>query len=492
MDGLLTYLLKSSFILLLFYGVYLFFLRKETFFTTNRWFLIIGILCAAFLPFIEFSKTVLVYTTEYDNIFVQPAETIILADKAIHWTSIAGYIYFAITGILIFRIFLQWFSFKKLVGRGKRTQIKGIRYVKISEKISPFSFYNAIVYNPEIHTSEEISVILKHEEVHITQKHFIDILLSQFLLAAQWFNPIAWLYKKCVTENLEYIADSHTVSNLPETIDYQSILVKNIASDTHFTTAINFYSSLIKKRIVMLNTPTSTKMKKWKLFTVLPFLIFFLMGFQVKEKIVHKDNTQSISKNIKIEVIINKNSSDAELKKSIAYLESKNIKLHISNVNRNTQGEIIAISLDFEDDEGNKGSYKTANKEPIKAIKFFKSQNGVGFMPIEINETEYFRALRSETIHNGDTLKVIDGKATYKTKAASINIDLDWMGITNFNAEPLYIVDGKEYRKDEFKLPNPNSIEKIEILKEESGRKAYGEKGKNGVVIIHLKESTKE
>ncbi len=56
------------------------------------------------------------------------------------------------------------------------------------------------------------------------------------------------------------------------------------------------------------------------------------------------------------------------------------------------------------------------------------------------------------------------------------------------NDQPLYIVDGKETRNvtDVNKI-NPNDIKSISVLKGESAIEQYGEKGKNGVVIITLK-----
>ena len=60
MEAFIIYLLKSSGILLLFYGCYYVFLRRETHFKPNRWFLVSGLLAAIFLPLVHFTKTVYV------------------------------------------------------------------------------------------------------------------------------------------------------------------------------------------------------------------------------------------------------------------------------------------------------------------------------------------------------------------------------------------------------------------------------------------------
>ncbi len=48
----MEYLLKSSAIIILFYLCYKLFLQRETFFTSNRWFLITGLFTAIAIPFI--------------------------------------------------------------------------------------------------------------------------------------------------------------------------------------------------------------------------------------------------------------------------------------------------------------------------------------------------------------------------------------------------------------------------------------------------------
>jgi TonB-dependent SusC/RagA subfamily outer membrane receptor len=55
------------------------------------------------------------------------------------------------------------------------------------------------------------------------------------------------------------------------------------------------------------------------------------------------------------------------------------------------------------------------------------------------------------------------------------------------NSTPLYIVDGKEDQNlDDIQ---PEDIESISILKDGSASLQYGEKGRNGVVIITLKKN---
>ena len=61
----------------------------------------------------------------------------------------------------------------------------------------------------------------------------------------------------------------------------------------------------------------------------------------------------------------------------------------------------------------------------------------------------------------------------------------------NSENPPLYLVDGKELTTEEFKKISPKDIQSINILKDGAATDKYGEKGKNGVVIITTKEGAK-
>ncbi len=59
-----------------------------------------------------------------------------------------------------------------------------------------------------------------------------------------------------------------------------------------------------------------------------------------------------------------------------------------------------------------------------------------------------------------------------------------------FNEHPLYVVDGKETKNIE--AINPENISNVDVLKAETAAKVYGEKGKNGVVVITTKKTTQK
>jgi TonB-dependent SusC/RagA subfamily outer membrane receptor len=59
---------------------------------------------------------------------------------------------------------------------------------------------------------------------------------------------------------------------------------------------------------------------------------------------------------------------------------------------------------------------------------------------------------------------------------------------TELPKDVLYIMDGKEISEKDMKELSPNMIQSINILKGESAKALYGEKGKNGVIEIKTKK----
>ena len=254
---LLIYIGKAATILSIFYLVYIAVLRKDTLFSANRHYLLSGIIAAIAFPFIEITKTIQVEIPTSNelvyNEFMPIEQMPIQEAVTINWWQIAFFIYALGAGFMLLRFLKQLFSLALLLHKYPSQKKDGYRYIITSENTPPFSFFRNIVYNPELHTQEELEMILKHEEVHASQ----------------------------------YIADSATVQQIESVKQYQLALVK--ASSTSPIPALtnNFYQSFIKKRIVMLNKRTSKKINAWKLMLVLPLLAVFLWSFNINEVVTY-------------------------------------------------------------------------------------------------------------------------------------------------------------------------------------------------------------
>ncbi len=133
-----------------------------------------------------------------------------------------------------------------------------------------------------------------------------------------------YLYKKAVTQNLEYIADSEAIAQIDDKKSYQMALLKVVSHQNCLPITNHFYQSLIKKRIVMLNKNQSNKRNSWKYAVIIPALVAFVILFQVKVIAQEKEVEITKKKQAYAELTsfsIDKNSTDEEMKKDAENLK---------------------------------------------------------------------------------------------------------------------------------------------------------------------------
>jgi beta-lactamase regulating signal transducer with metallopeptidase domain len=267
MDAILIYFLKANGLLISFYLVYYFLLRKETFFIKSRYFLLFGLVASILLPLLTFTKTVWVEPNpiEMESTFssVIPVSNQVLITSEIpsslNWNEIMYSVYALITIVLFLKIIIELLSFLKFIRIGVRSINENYILIDHPENQNPFSFFHYIVYNSSQFTTAELQHILEHEKIHVLQKHSLDVLLAKLFCVFFWMNPIMWFYRKEMLQNLEYIADNFASLQVSNSVNYQKTLLKVVLNQHQLTITNQFYQSLIKKRIVMLNKNQSNK-----------------------------------------------------------------------------------------------------------------------------------------------------------------------------------------------------------------------------------------
>ncbi|SNR96153.1 M56 family metallopeptidase [Flavobacterium sp. ov086] len=356
MEALFIFIAKSSGLLLLFYCAYYFLLRKETFFNSSRWFLLAGLITSIVLPFLVYTKvvwidpvTMPVSDMNYSRAYI-PQHAIIQESFEINW----NYVFLAIYCIgflaLIIKFALDFYSLNSVLKGKKIHQQADFKFIDIHENIAPFSYFDYIVYNSSMYTASELENIIEHEKVHSDQNHTIDVLISRVFCVLFWFNPIIWLYKKAILQNLEFIADSEAAKKISDKKAYQYTLLKITTHESCVAITNHFYQSLIKKRIVMLNKNQSKKRNYWKYYAILPALVAFVLLFQIKTIAQEKNQPKEISKTNDSDDIYNitKNTTDQELKVMAEKLKKNHgADVAVSNIKRNSKNELIRIKVNI-------------------------------------------------------------------------------------------------------------------------------------------------
>ena len=452
------------------------------------------------MPLITFTKTIwiepspVVYeTASYESIPYVIVNQI--EETPFDWNSFFMYAYVLITLVFLVKMIIELFSFFRIIKFGNRTKSGQTILIDTNQNTNPFSFFKYIVFNKQMFSEEELQHIISHENIHVKEKHSIDVLLGKVFCALFWINPIMWFYKKEMLQNLEYIADNKASLIAENHINYQKTLLKVVTNQHQLSITNQFYQSLIKKRIVMLNTNQSNQRKSWKYALILPILSAFILLFQVETVAQVKENSKNIENKatdavaVAVGFYIDKNATDAELQSDSKELKKQGIDYKISNVKRNKNNEIIAIKITFNDNKGNKGVKDINGKNPIEPI-YFSTENGkIGFA----NEPDLKGYIVDEILSKqfGTEIKV---KRATANETENVAVAVSWddavkmSEIRNSERNRLYIINGKEYLQSE--IPKGTTVEvdgAINELGKEEGVKKYGQKAKDGVLIFEGK-----
>ncbi len=495
----ITYIAKSAGILTLFYLIYVFVLRKDTFFTANRTFLLVGIASALLLPFVTFTTITLVeapvFLASEDFSELSPVQTTQIAPvkETIDIWQLIIVAYFIGLGSMIIRFLFQLASLFKVLRKHPATKVNGFRFVEIADTIAPFSFFSYIVFNPETHEKQELEMILQHEKVHAAQWHSIDVLLANCVRALQWINPISWSYKKSIEANLEFLADYQTASNVSSKTEYQLALLKASSPLPIPALTNNFYHSFIKKRIIMLNKSNSNKYNQLKLMLILPALALFLWSFNTETVI--KYNTPATENNPEETHAATKTSKTWSFKAETTNSELDALEnyfaenypeslVKISDRKRDANANLINFSFQTKFD-GNDRFYTRFDRsaeavfqtvytiEPREKGVLLVSETGKDGMQFKITKEQLEMFLTEDKMLDLDS-KSVKEKGTITPKEPILG------------KNPLYIINGKEFRKTQ--LPNDKTVEVdgfVEVFNKKEGKERYGDKGKDGVMFFN-------
>ena len=281
----MQYLLKLSISLAIVYLFYMLVLRRLTFHTWNRWYLV-GYTAIAFLiPFVDISL-VLSESRWNQNEVVQMIPVLQYAGPvqagasgADNWVLFMFWALMAGIFVTIARLIIQYSSFIRLRRRAILVSEEDIKLFHVDKPISPFSFGDSIYVNLNQHQGAELQEIIRHEFIHVKQRHTFDILFAEFVCVLNWYNPFAWLIRKAIRQNLEFIADRHVLQSGVDRKEYQYLLLKVLGTSV-FSISHPFNYSSLKKRIVMMNKITSARIHLVKFLFILPLVTVLLLAFR--------------------------------------------------------------------------------------------------------------------------------------------------------------------------------------------------------------------
>ena len=263
----------------LFLAVYDLFLKKETFFSVNRAYLLLTPILGFVLPFVNLG---FIQQTIPQEFRVQlPAA--ILGNTASETGNSQIFSFSTIENLWIIGVIVSvsLFSYKifklKKLNTSGTTEISGrTRLIILPETDLAFSFFNTIYLGVNISETKRTNII-SHEKVHIEQKHSFDLLYFELLRIVFWFNPLVYIFQNRISTLHEYIADAAIARQKGKKQYYQNLLSEVFqTSDISFVNTF-FKQSLIKKRIIMLQKIRSGKTAQLKYLLLLPIICGMLV-----------------------------------------------------------------------------------------------------------------------------------------------------------------------------------------------------------------------
>jgi TonB family protein len=304
MTSFVNYLIESGISLSLFALVYFLFLRRETFFNVNRWFLLVSVGFSALLPLLHIplyapQPTLLpeVTVTPYVNLlatitiygmgFTQGAERFVLG------YGVLGYIYLIGVTLFAIKLVIQLIQVIRLIVGNKVVAEGKIRLVVLDREISPFSFLNYIFVSNNLQKTNGWEKMLEHERQHIRQGHTFDVLLLEIIAVVQWFNPFFWMFRRALRENHEFLADQAVISHGTAPSWYKQILINQYVGD-QIVIANNFNYSLIKIRIKMMSKIKSKRIANGKILIGVLLAISLIAVFACEQDKQEKQGTNQL------------------------------------------------------------------------------------------------------------------------------------------------------------------------------------------------------
>lgn len=300
----MVYFLKINVAIALFYAFYRLFFYKDTFFAWRRTALLCFFAVSAAVPLLDIQQWIvqqepMAAMADLYAAVVLP-ELTLTPQPETDWRQLVAdgivVAYWLVAALLALRFLVQLAGIVRLARRCPTQKIDGTTVHLLPRAEGPFSFFRWIFVCPDAHTGDELHEILTHERTHARQWHSIDVLTGELACIVCWFNPFAWLMKREIRTNLEYMADEKVLETGHDSRTYQYHLL----GLSHHKAAATIYNSFnvlpLKKRIIMMNKRRTRAIGRTKYLMFLPLaaLLMIVSNIEAVARATQKITTEVI------------------------------------------------------------------------------------------------------------------------------------------------------------------------------------------------------
>ena len=473
-----VYILKSGVCLSLFYLFYRLLLSKETFYRFNRIALLGILVFSLLLPLIEVTKAP---QNEINQAVLTIEQLLVMAENhqqtqvtavvegddlvdtwrsPVHWIEIVLLFYIAGIFFLVCRNVYSLFRLVRLMNTAQRRQIDKHTVLLVHDrKVAPFSWMKFVVIS-RTDLEENGREILIHECAHIRKHHSWDLLIADICIFFQWFNPGAWLLKQELQNIHEYEADEAVINEGINARDYQLLLIKKAVGTRLYSMANSFNHSKLKKRITMMLKEKSNPWARLKYLYVLPLAAIAVTAFARPEISEKADEISAVKVNDLAAIV------EAKVEE---------ITKDVSNIISGDSLKKLVVTGD-----------SILKEKGTISIYGEKGKNGVLATKLLPDEDNHFKITKTQA-------KIKPGMNTSVDKSKLMGTHIGGISTVDLrDKDVLVIIDGKESSRTVVDALDPSRIESISILDGKEATDIYGDKAKNGAMVIQLHSTAEQ
>jgi len=451
MNDLIIYLLKVSAGLGIIFLPYYFLFRSDPNLVIKRFYLLSGVLAAWLFPFITFRKLPLAVDltpTVFIDLDTPAVSTSLMESSAssagltINWLQVLLLVYLAgLTFMFLKNLFIV-FKWNLTWQRTKNEE--GVAFIKNDQV---FTLFTRIFIPGSLKDKNDFDNILLHEQAHIRQLHFIDLMIIELTLLLTWFNPFSWLISRMIKENHEHLADRQVLATGVNPARYRAQLMNHTLGVNVFRLGNQFNHSLTLNRFKMMKKPSRSPLGILKIAMLIPAVLITLgltTGMTPQQK------------TIKGKVVL-ADTGEPVPGASIV-------------IRHGTNGCVSDIDGNFR---------LNVDGDPELAISFVGMEtlivkaSEVGKKPLKLEVKTYTLDLESRPL---EVKKSVTGSISIKLKDGE-------------EGAPVFVLDGKKV--DGIENLDPGQIEKIEVLKDPNDAIVKKYKAKFGVILITTVDGNK-
>ena len=527
MTDFLIYDAKVAVLIAIFYMFYRLMLARETFHRVNRLTLLLTATASFVLPLcvITLHKTVRMEASPMVSVGNLQME--VAADAGPEWWQVLLPAIFIIGVVATLgHTLMSMFRILMLIKRSeKHPQPDGITIcVTGNDQIQPFSWMRYIVMSRRDYEDGN-PAILAHERGHIRLRHSWDLLLVDTLTALQWFNPAMWMLRQDLRAIHEYEADGEVLSLGINARQYQYLLITKAAGIGGYSLANGISHSTLKNRINMMLHKKSERRSLLKLLALIPIvgLALALNARTVTDYVYDEPQKQQPVKKGKKAGTIKVNGQEIKVveqddivtmegeveapaqespaddafdvveqmpeypggPKALMEFLNNNVQYPAEAEKAGIQGRVIATFVVEKD-----GSISNAKVvKSVDPLLDAEALRVIGAMPNwkpgmqngKIVRVKYTVPLSFHLDGGGEEIDHL-----CREDGTIVEIDIE-KGDTTI-VKPLFIVDGKVMDGKKVYSINPKTIERYYMQNGQEAIDKYGEKAKDGVILITLKK----